>query len=49
MDGGITLDNIGLLTAAGAKEFVAGSTIFKSNDYAEIIQKLRQKGIQANA
>ncbi|MCX7091024.1 MAG: ribulose-phosphate 3-epimerase [Legionellales bacterium] len=49
VDGGITLDNIGLLTAAGAKEFVAGSTIFKSNDYAEIIQKLRQKGIQANA
>ncbi len=44
VDGGITLDNIGLLAAEGAKEFVAGSTIFKSNDYAEIIRKLRKNG-----
>lgn len=49
VDGGITVDNIGLLAAAGAKEFVAGSTIFKSSDYAEIIHQLRQAANQSHA
>lgn len=48
VDGGITLDNIALLAAAGAKEFVAGSTIFKSTNYAQIIHQLRQKSLQTN-
>lgn len=49
VDGGITVDNIGLLATAGAKEFVAGSTIFKSSDYADIIRQLRQAASQSDA
>ncbi len=49
VDGGITLDNISSLAAAGATEFVAGSTIFKNTNYIEIIHNLRQKAMQAHA
>lgn len=49
VDGGITLENIGLLATAGATEFVAGSTIFNSNNYAEIITHLRQKAMPTHA
>ncbi len=48
VDGGITLDNIASLAQAGATEFVAGSTIFQSDDYTTMIQKLRQQLAQAN-
>lgn len=41
VDGGITPDNIQSIALAGATEFVAGSTIFKSNDYAKTIAMLR--------
>ena len=41
IDGGITTENIKSLAKAGAKEFVVGSTIFKSHDYAHTINKLR--------
>ncbi|HVT63055.1 MAG TPA: ribulose-phosphate 3-epimerase [Legionellaceae bacterium] len=49
VDGGITLENIDLLAKAGAKEFVAGSTIFRHQDYAPIIHALRQQASQAYA
>lgn len=41
VDGGITTENIHSIARAGATEFVAGSTIFNSNDYAKTIAKLR--------
>lgn len=41
VDGGITTDNIKALAIAGATEFVAGSTIFHSKDYAKTIALLR--------
>lgn len=49
VDGGITADNISSLAAAGATEFVAGSTIFNSSNYVEIINTLRQKAMNAHA
>ena len=41
VDGGITLENISALAFAGATQFVAGSTIFNSNDYTQTIAMLR--------
>lgn len=41
VDGGIKADNIADAAAAGADTFVAGSAIFKSNDYAATIQAMR--------
>ncbi|MGV3739895.1 MAG: ribulose-phosphate 3-epimerase [Gammaproteobacteria bacterium] len=49
VDGGITVDNISSLAAAGATEFVAGSTIFNSSNYVEIISTLRQKAMHVHA
>ncbi len=43
VDGGITSDNIGQLARAGAIEFVAGSAIFNSGDYAKTIAKMREQ------
>jgi len=43
VDGGINLETIGKVAAAGANVFVAGSAIFGSADYAETIQDFRQK------
>jgi ribulose-phosphate 3-epimerase len=42
VDGGVKIDNIKELAAAGATIFVAGSAIFGSKDYKETIQKMRQ-------
>jgi ribulose-phosphate 3-epimerase len=41
-DGGIKADNIGRVVRAGAEVIVSGSGIFKTPDYAETIQKMRQ-------
>ena len=41
IDGGVTLDNIGKIAAAGADTFVAGSAIFGSDDYTATIKKMR--------
>lgn len=41
VDGGIDVDNIHLLAQAGANEFIAGSSIFNSPNYAQIISKMR--------
>ena len=43
VDGGIGPDNIGLVTSQGANVIVAGSAIFKSADYGETIQKMRNE------
>lgn len=41
VDGGVTVDNIADIAAAGADMFVAGSAIFNSPDYATTIQAMR--------
>lgn len=43
VDGGINIDNITQLAKAGASEFVAGSAIFSSSDYAKTIKSMREK------
>lgn len=39
-DGGITVDNAGEVISAGANVIVAGSAVFKSNDYRQTINKI---------
>ncbi len=41
VDGGVTIENIAMLAKAGASQFVAGSTVFNSKDYAKTIAMLR--------
>ena len=41
IDGGVKLDNIGAIAAAGADAFVAGSAIFGAKDYAATIRAMR--------
>ena len=41
IDGGVKVDNIGRIAAAGADTFVAGSAIFGSSDYAATIAAMR--------
>ncbi len=41
IDGGVKVDNIGEIAAAGADTFVAGSAIFNAKDYAGTIQAMR--------
>ena len=41
VDGGINLDNISNVAAAGADTFVAGSAIFNQEDYSKIINQMR--------
>ena len=43
VDGGITIDNIAKIATAGADTFVAGSSIFKSNDYAATIKAMKDQ------
>jgi ribulose-phosphate 3-epimerase len=43
VDGGIKLDNIRAVAAAGADMFVAGSAIFSSADYAATISGMRNE------
>jgi ribulose-phosphate 3-epimerase len=42
IDGGVTVDNIGSIAAAGVDTFVSGSAIFGTDDYAETIARMRQ-------
>lgn len=42
VDGGVKVDNIGKIAAAGADVFVAGSAVFGAADYAATIAALRQ-------
>jgi ribulose-phosphate 3-epimerase len=41
VDGGVKIDNIGAIAAAGADTFVAGSAIFGTTDYAATIARMR--------
>jgi len=43
IDGGVKVDNIGEIAAAGADIFVAGSAIFGSDDYTSTINSMRQE------
>jgi ribulose-phosphate 3-epimerase len=42
VDGGVKVDNIGAVAAAGADTFVAGSAIFGTKDYAATIAAMRE-------
>ena len=42
VDGGVKVDNIAAIAAAGADTFVAGSAIFGHKDYAAVIAAMRQ-------
>jgi len=42
VDGGIKIDNIGRVAAAGANVFVSGSGIFGHHDYHAMIARMRQ-------
>ncbi len=41
VDGGVKIDNIGQIAAAGADTFVAGSAIFGTEDYQATIEAMR--------
>ncbi len=43
VDGGVKVDNIAEIAAAGADTFVAGSAIFNSPDYAQTIAKMHEE------
>ncbi len=43
VDGGVKIDNIGAIGAAGADMFVAGSAIFGHSDYQSIIESMRRE------
>ena len=47
IDGGVKVDNIGEMAAAGADTFVAGSAIFGSEDYAATITAMKSEIEQA--
>ncbi|ATI02430.1 MULTISPECIES: ribulose-phosphate 3-epimerase [Cycloclasticus] len=49
VDGGVKIDNIGEIAAAGADMFVAGSAIFNTGDYAKTIAAMREKIAKAVA
>lgn len=43
VDGGVKVDNIAKIAAAGADTFVAGSAIFSQPDYARVIREMREQ------
>jgi ribulose-phosphate 3-epimerase len=43
VDGGIKIENIGVVAEAGADAFVAGSAIFGAADYADTIRRMREE------
>jgi ribulose-phosphate 3-epimerase len=43
VDGGIKIDNIAQVAAAGADTFVAGSAIFGKPDYKAVIDSMRER------
>ena len=45
VDGGIGVDNLGLLTCAGANVIVAGSSIFKAEDASNAIAQMRKQEV----
>jgi ribulose-phosphate 3-epimerase len=49
VDGGVKIDNIGAIHAAGADTFVAGSAIFGQPGYAAVIAAMREQIASARA
>lgn len=49
VDGGVKVDNIGKVKAAGADTFVAGSAIFNTDDYQKTIAAMRAEIAQVSA
>jgi ribulose-phosphate 3-epimerase len=47
IDGGVKVDNIREIAAAGADTFVAGSAIFSTSDYQATVQAMRSELAQA--
>lgn len=43
VDGGVKVDNIRKVAAAGANAFVAGSAVFGASDYAQVISAMREQ------
>ena len=43
VDGGVKVDNIGEISAAGADTFVSGSAIFGSADYRDTITRMKEQ------
>ena len=43
VDGGVKIDNLGAIRAAGADTFVAGSAIFGQPDYSAVIRQMREQ------
>ena len=42
-NGSVTAENVAKIKAAGANVIVAGNTVFKATDRAQIIEELRTK------
>ncbi len=49
VDGGVKIDNIRQVVAAGADVLVAGSAVFNTDDYAATISALREKAVSTSA
>ena len=49
IDGGVKIDNIGAIAAAGADTFVAGSAIFNADNYQTTIEAMRAEIAKATA
>jgi ribulose-phosphate 3-epimerase len=49
VDGGVKVDNIREIAAAGADTFVSGSAIFGKHDYAEVIAEMHAELAKAKA
>ncbi len=49
VDGGVKVDNIGAIAAAGADTFVAGSAIFGAKDYKATIEAMKKAVAAAHA
>ena len=49
VDGGVGLDTVGPCAEAGAELFVAGTAIFKTDDYAGTIGRLRSQALAMTA
>lgn len=49
VDGGVKIDNIRQIVAAGADVLVAGSAVFNTQDYAATISALRENAVSTSA
>ncbi|WP_035057003.1 ribulose-phosphate 3-epimerase [Andreprevotia chitinilytica] len=49
IDGGVKVENIGEIAAAGVDTFVAGSAVFGHADYAEVIRQMKSEIAAATA